>query len=70
MTFSVLGAARPLSTVVVDPGQFVTLGGRQVAGLPTYEVSATAPVVVEEDAGPSGAPGVVSSTGIPFPVSG
>ena len=70
VTFSVLGAAQAASVVVVEPGELVALGGRQVAGLPTYEVSATTPVVVEEDSGPSGAPGVVSSSGMPFPAPG
>ena len=42
------------------------LGPSQVGGLPAVTVSSTQPVDVEEDSGPSGAPGVVSSTGFPL----
>lgn len=58
------GGGAPLSRSVA-PGGLTVLGADQVGGLATYLVSASGPVDVEEDAAPSGAPGVVSSTGVP-----
>ena len=37
-----------------------------ITGLSTLVVTSTQPVNVEEDSSPTGAPGVVSSTGFPF----
>jgi hypothetical protein len=61
-----LGGSRPVAVFTVDPGRLSVLGSPQVEGLPVLIVSASGPVNVEEDSGPSGAPGVVSSTGFPL----
>ncbi len=50
----------------VAPGQLAVLGSKQVGGLSSLVVSSSQPVNVEEDSGPSGAPGVVSSAGFPL----
>jgi hypothetical protein len=42
------------------------LSDSRITGLPTLLVTSTQPVDVEEDSAPTGAPGVVSSTGFPF----
>jgi len=63
---TVLGAARPVAMFTVAPREVAVLGPQQVGGLSPLIVSATQPVDVEEDSGPSGAPGVVSSTGFPL----
>jgi hypothetical protein len=55
-----------VAVFTVDPGRLTVLGAPQVDGLPVLTVSASGPVNVEEDSGPSGAPGVVSSTGFPL----
>jgi hypothetical protein len=62
-----LGSTRPSPTLVIAPGQLAYLSGRQIAGNTPFVVSATSPVVVEEDAAPSGAPGVVDWPALPFP---
>ena len=62
-----LGQARPFATFTVLPGGLRLLGADQVGGLATYLVSSSGPVDVEEDSAPAGAPGVVSSTGVPLP---
>jgi hypothetical protein len=61
-----LGGSRRVAVFTVDPGRLTVLGAPQVDGLPVLTVSASGPVNVEEDSGPSGAPGVVSSTGFPL----
>ncbi len=61
-----LGENHPVSTFSTPPGGVTVLGAGQVGGLSTYSVSSSAPVNVEEDSGPSGAPGVVASTGLPL----
>ncbi len=63
---TVLGATRPVAMFTVAPQEVVVLGPQQVGGLSPLTVSASQPVTVEEDSGPSGAPGVVSSTGFPL----
>ena len=63
---STLGAARTVATFTVAPGELTVLGSNQVGGLDTFTVTSSEPVNVEEDDGPTGAPGVVSSTGFPF----
>jgi hypothetical protein len=50
----------------VGPDSLVVLGPKQVGGISGFVVTSTSPVNVEEDSGPSGAPGIVSSTGFPF----
>jgi hypothetical protein len=44
----------------------MVLDSKLVSGLQTFDVSSTQPVTVEEDDGPTGAVGIVSSTGMPF----
>jgi hypothetical protein len=66
VTVSVLGSARTVATLAVGAGRLVVLGPSLVGGLSTLVVSADLPVNVEEDSGPTGAPGVVSSSGFPF----
>ncbi len=61
-----LGQVRPFATFTVLPGDLRVLGANQVGGLATYLVSSSGPVDVEEDSAPAGAPGVVSSTGVPL----
>lgn len=63
-----LGSTRPLIGFSVPPGRLVVLGSKFVRTLAPYTVVSSQPVSVEEDNRPSGAPGVVSSTG--FPVNG
>jgi hypothetical protein len=66
VTVTVLGGRRPVAMFMVAPGEVAVLGAKQVGGLSVLSVSSSQPVNVEEDSGPSGAPGVVSSTGFPF----
>jgi hypothetical protein len=61
-----LGRSRPVAMFTVAPGAVMVLGAKQVGGLPVLTVSSSQPVDVEEDSAPSGAPGVVSSTGFPL----
>ena len=61
-----LGKGRPLAKFTVPPGGLAVLGSTQVGGVSTLTVTASVAVNVEEDSGPSGAPGVVSSTGFPI----
>ncbi len=56
----------PVATFDVAPGRLVVLGAKQVGGLSAYSVSSSQPVDVEEDSRPSGASGVVSTTGFPL----
>lgn len=64
------GRVRPVAVLTVGPGAMAVLGADQVGGidggLATFSVSASQPVVVEIDDGPTGARGVVSSSGFPF----
>jgi hypothetical protein len=52
----------------VAAGGLVVFGTAAVGGLHPLVVEATGPVVVEADDGPTGAPGVISTSG--FPLSG
>jgi hypothetical protein len=65
---ALLGSGRTVAMVTVGPGRLTVLGPKVVGGLAVLTVTAAAPVFVEEDSDPTGAPGVVSSTG--FPVAG
>jgi hypothetical protein len=67
VSVAVLGGTGPLVTVTVAPGELMVLGPAQIKALVPLVVTASGPVVLEEDSGPSGSPGVVSSTGFPFP---
>ena len=60
------GSDHPTAVFDVDPGRMIVLGDTRVTGLSTLLVTSTQPVNVEEDSAPTGAPGVVSSTGFPF----
>jgi hypothetical protein len=61
-----LDGARPTTVFTLAAGGVVVLGPRAVGGLHVLSVDSTGPVFVEEDAAPTGAPGVVSSTGFPL----
>jgi hypothetical protein len=61
-----LGTGTVVGSFTVAPGSLAVLGPNVIAGLQVYDVRATQPVTVEEDDNPSGAPGVVSSAGVPF----
>jgi len=60
-----LAGVKPRLVFTVAPGRIMILGPTQVGGLAVLTVSSSVPVVVEEDSGPSAAPGVISSTGFP-----
>ena len=60
------GADHPVAVFDVQPGRMTMLGDTTITGLSTLVVTSTQPVNVEEDSAPTGAPGVVSSTGFPF----
>lgn len=66
VTVTTLGPDRTVAVVTVAADRIVVLGPKVVGGLSVFEVSASQPIAVEEDSGPTGAPGVVSSTGFPF----
>ncbi len=61
-----LGGGRPVAVFTVAPGRLSVLGSAQLEGLPVLTVLASGPVNVEEDSGPTGGPGVVSSAGFPM----
>jgi hypothetical protein len=61
-----LGRTRPAAMFTVASDEMTVLGPKLVGGLSAYTVSSSQPVNVEEDSRPTGAPGVVSSTGFPF----
>lgn len=61
-----LGTGTTVGSFTVAPGSLAVLGPNVIAGLQVYDVSSTQPVTVEEDDNPSGAPGVVASSGMPF----
>jgi hypothetical protein len=60
------GRSRPVASLTVKPHSLRLLGAPQVGDLNIYEVQSTQPVTVEEDDGPTGATGIVSSVGLPF----
>jgi Family of unknown function (DUF5719) len=60
VTVSPLGAHPSSATVVIAPGQVVALARHTIPGYPPYLVTATSPVVVDGDLGPS-TPSIVSS---------
>jgi hypothetical protein len=63
---SLLGSGHPVAAFTVAADAVAVLGSGQVGGLAALTVASTQPVNVEEDSSPSGAPGVVSSTGFPL----
>ncbi len=62
---TILGGRR-VATFVVAADAVAVVGSKRVGGLSDLGVVSSQPVNVEADAGPSGAPGVVASTGFPF----
>jgi hypothetical protein len=67
VTLSTLGDTRPPVTFMVRPHSVAVIAPKLVAGLDALEVASSVPVNVEQDSGPTDAPGIVSSTGFPFP---
>jgi hypothetical protein len=66
VTVSLLGSPHPVAVFTVAANGVAVLGPSQVGGLSALTVVSSRPVNVEEDDSPSGAPGVVSSTGFPL----
>jgi hypothetical protein len=60
------GTAAQAKLLVVKPHSLLVLAQAPVGGLATLDIGSNVPVAVEEDSVPSGATGVVSSTGLPF----
>ncbi len=60
-----LSGTRRVVVFTVTPDQVTVLGSKLLGGLSPLSVVSSEPVNVEEDAKPSGAPGVVSTTGFP-----
>ena len=61
-----LDGSHRVNQFTVGPHQLMVLGSSQVGGLDVLVVSSSTPIDVEEDSGPAGTPGVVSSTGFPY----
>jgi hypothetical protein len=57
---------RSVAMFTVAPDGVAVLGPSAVGGLSVFSITSSQPVVIEEDSQPSGAPGVVASTGFPF----
>jgi hypothetical protein len=66
VTVTGLQGGRPVATFAVAHDGVAVLGPKLVGGLSVFSITSSQPVTVEEDSQPSGAPGVVSSTGFPF----
>jgi hypothetical protein len=60
------GTAAQSKVLVVKPHSVLVVAQAPVGGLVTLDVRSNVPVAVEEDSVPTGAAGVVSSTGLPF----
>ena len=60
-----LSGAHLLAGFTVAPDQVTVLGSKLLGGLAPLSVVSSQPVNIEEDARPSGASGVVSTTGFP-----
>ena len=61
-----LAGGQPIARARIGAGGLVVFGAAAVGGLRPLVVEATGPVVVEADDGPTGAPGVVSTSGFPL----
>jgi hypothetical protein len=59
------GTAAQAKLLLIKPHSLLVLAEAPVGGLVTLDVRSDVPVAVEEDSVPSGAAGVVSSTGLP-----
>jgi hypothetical protein len=57
---------RSVAMFTVAPEGVAVLGAKSVGGLSVFSITSSQPVTIEEDSQPSGAPGVISSTGFPF----
>jgi hypothetical protein len=57
---------RSVAMFTVAPEGVAVLGAKSVGGLSVFSITSSQPVTIEEDSQPSGAPGVVSSTGFPL----
>jgi len=66
VTVAPLAGGRAVAMAKVAAGSLVVFGADVVAGLRPLVVTATGPVSVEVDDGPTGAPGVVSASGFPL----
>ena len=66
VTVATPDGTRPVMRFAVPPGSVAVLGPKEIGGIATSVVTSSTPVTVEEDSGPSGSPGIVSSTGFPF----
>ena len=55
-----------VASFTVSPGKLMVLGPTAVGGLRVFTVTASQPVSVEADNGPTGAPGIVPFSGFPF----
>ena len=66
VTVRPLAGGRPIAMARVAAGGLVVFGPAAVGGLRPLIVEATGPVVVEADDGPTGAPGIVSTSGFPL----
>jgi hypothetical protein len=64
---TVLGGGLSGTRATVAPHSLVVFGPSQIGGVGPYTVRSSVPVVVEADAGPSGAPGVIAGDGVPLP---
>jgi hypothetical protein len=60
------GTSAQAKLLLVKPHSLLVLAQPPVGGLVTLDVRSNVPVAVEEDSVPTGAAGVVSSTGLPF----
>jgi hypothetical protein len=60
------GTSAQAKVLLVKPNSLLVLAQTPVGGLTTLDVQSSVPVAVESDSVPSGATGVVSSTGLPF----
>jgi hypothetical protein len=66
VTVTPLSGGRPVAMARVAGGSMVLLGQSQVGGLKPLIVTATGPVTVETDDGPTGAPGIAGTSGFPL----
>ncbi len=65
-----LGSARPVARGTVGPHSLSVFVPSQLGtAAGPFTVQSSVPVVVEADASPSGAPGVVATTGVPLPAA-
>jgi hypothetical protein len=66
VTVTPLAGGRPMAMARIAAGRVVMFGPDQVGGLKPLIVTATDPVTVETDDGPTGAPGIAGSSGFPL----